>query len=68
MGPKNPPIQKKFLKKNIFGPYLDPLKMWLCSFYAFSNGYANTVEAGNDLYNTAVRLQLILFSKDIGAF
>ncbi len=26
------------------------------------------VETGNDLYNTAVRLQLILFSKDIGAF
>ncbi len=26
------------------------------------------VETGNDLYNTAVRLRLILFSKDIGAF
>ncbi len=26
------------------------------------------VETGNDLYKTAVRLQLILFSKDIGAF
>ncbi len=28
----------------------------------------DTVETGNDLYNTAVRLGLILFSKDIGAF
>jgi hypothetical protein len=27
-----------------------------------------TVETGNDLYKTVVRLQLILFSKDIGAF
>jgi hypothetical protein len=26
------------------------------------------VETGNNLYKTAVRLQLILFSKDIGAF
>jgi hypothetical protein len=26
------------------------------------------VETGNDLYKTVVRLQLILFSKDIGAF
>ena len=26
------------------------------------------VETGNELYNTAVRLRLILFSKDIGAF
>jgi hypothetical protein len=27
----------------------------------------STVETGNELYNTAVRLRLILFSKDIGA-
>ena len=28
----------------------------------------NIVETGNNLYKTVVRLQLILFSKDIGAF
>jgi hypothetical protein len=32
------------------------------------NNYKDIVETGNDLYNTAVRLRLILFSKDIGAF
>jgi hypothetical protein len=32
------------------------------------NTLKDIVETGNDLYNTAVRLQLILFSKDIGAF
>jgi hypothetical protein len=30
--------------------------------------FDSTVETGNDLYKTVVRLQLILFSKDIGAF
>jgi hypothetical protein len=30
--------------------------------------WVSTVETGNDLYNTAVRLRLILFSKDIGPF
>jgi hypothetical protein len=30
--------------------------------------FVSTVETGNDLYKTVVRLQLILFSKDIGAF
>ncbi len=37
-------------------------------YIGFYLAIKNSVETGNDLYKTVVRLQLILFYKDIGAF
>jgi hypothetical protein len=61
MGPKNPPIQKKF-KKKYFWPLFGPIKnvtLLVLRFFQLVRKYCR---------NTVVRLQLILFSKDIGAF
>ncbi len=67
-GPDSDPYRISILIGHIYNLGTGTVRIRIRHYKKVRDQDEDIVETGNDLYNTAVRLRLILFSKDIGAF